>query len=168
MACATVAIAFHSLTVDVTSDRQVIHLDLAPSNIVMDPDLNGLVIDFHVSKKLEQISAADTCLGRLQYLSLSRLDGRRPNISGVLPNCQCLCRSCSIANACTETGSSQRHSVRQRGCTCLYAAQLWGPCLHSVAILRTKPCFEWFGCTCEHPVHMQPTLQGSWSLYSTA
>lgn len=61
---------------------QVWHLDVAPSNIMLDENGKGLLIDFHMAQQGHVMGAHTT---RRTFMSLSRLRGRPATLSGEVP-----------------------------------------------------------------------------------
>jgi hypothetical protein len=62
------------------SSFQVLHLDVAPSNIILGPDGRGLLVDFHLAQHGTEVKGAGS--GRLAFMSVSRLGEGRATLSG--------------------------------------------------------------------------------------
>lgn len=60
---------------------QVLHLDIAPSNIVLSPEGRCLLLDFHLAQ-LDMHDAEDDGFGQVPFKSLSRLRGGLATPSG--------------------------------------------------------------------------------------
>jgi serine/threonine protein kinase len=73
--------AFFLLCTDLAP--QILHLDIAPSNILLSPEGHALLIDFHISKKVQDVWVFDARAGRQAFLALARLDGMTPMLSGL-------------------------------------------------------------------------------------
>lgn len=69
---------------------QVLHLDVAPSNIIVDKDGKGVLVDFHMAKHGVNGQVVMGHVTRRCFMSLSRLTGGPATLSGKA-RCSCMC-----------------------------------------------------------------------------